>query len=294
MSECGSTLPRRQLGRYLRNGREECGLTLHQAAALIQRSASTLQRIERGMVAHLREVDIAALCGMYGFDEEHTAAMKALAVQGNELSWWCEYDDLLPANFDFYVGLEASACRLTTYEPELVPGLLQTPAYASALFHIGYPDDSADEHARRVQLRMRRQMRITRKHRPAELDVILRESVLRCMVGGSKVMAAQLRHLADVGTRPNVNVQILPFSAGVPLGDALGSFVVLDFDAEDRSGRATEPAVVYVEGFTGDLYLEKPSAVERYHRAYEDLRRSAVDAVASRAMLRQLAKEYAS
>lgn len=293
MSECGSTLPRRQLGRYLRNGREECGLTLHQAAALIQRSASTLLRIERGMVANLRETDVEALCGIYEFDAEHVAAMKALAVQGNALSWWCEYGDLLPAHFDFYVGLEASAHRLTTYEPELVPGLLQTPGYASALFHAGYPNDSADEHARRVQLRMRRQNRITRKHRPAELNVILRESVLRCMVGGPKVMAAQLRHLADVGTRPNVTVQVLPFSAGIPMGDAVGSFVVLDFGAPG-SERADEPSVVYVEGFTGDLYLEKPSAVERYHRAYEDLRRSAVDAVASRAMLRQMAKEYAS
>ena len=293
MSECGSTLPRRQLGRYLRNGREECGLTLQQAAALLERSASTLQRIERGMVAHLREGDIEALCTMYDFDPEHAAAMKGLAVQGNELSWWCEYGDLLPPTFDFYVGLEASAYRLTTYEPELVPGLLQTPSYASVLFHAGFPNDTADEHARRVTLRMRRQARITRKHRPATLRVVLRESALHGVVGGPKIMAAQLRHLADMGTRPNISVQILPFSAGLPLGDAVGSFVVLEF-GEDKAGRAIEPPVVFVEGFTGDLYLEKPGAVQRYHDAYEDLRRSAADAVASRAMLRQMAKEYTS
>ncbi|WP_312033458.1 helix-turn-helix transcriptional regulator [Nocardia veterana] len=293
MSECGSTLPRRQLGRYLRNGREECGLTLHQAAALIQRSASTLQRMERGMVAHLREVDIEALCRLYGFDDDHTVAMKALAAQGNELSWWCEYGDLLPPNFDFYVGLEASARRLTTYEPELVPGLLQTPAYASVLFHTGYPADSAEEHARRVQLRMRRQTRITRKHRPATLDVILRESVLRCMVGGPKTMAAQLKHLADVSTRPNINVHILPFAAGLPLGEPIGPFVILEFGT-DRSGNAEEPPVVYTECFTGGLYLAKPTTVRRYHRAYEDLRRSVLDAVASRSLLRQMAKEYVS
>ena len=208
MSEQESTLPRRQLGRYLRNGRDECGLTLHQAAALIQRSASTLQRMERGMVANLREVDVSALCKVYGFDEEHTSVMKVLAAQGNELSWWCEYGDLLPPNFDFYVGLEASAQELTTYEPFLVPGLLQTPAYASVLFHAGYPDDSAEEHARRVQLRMRRQTRITRKYRPADIEVLLRESALRCVVGGPKIMSTQLKHLADMGTRPNISVQV--------------------------------------------------------------------------------------
>jgi transcriptional regulator with XRE-family HTH domain len=293
MSEYGSTLPRRQLGRYLRNGREECGLTLHQAAALIQRSASTLQRIEHGMVAQLREVDIEALCKIYGFEGDHVLAMKALAGQGKELSWWYEYGDLLPMNFDFYVGLEASAQRLTTYEPELVPGLLQTSAYASVLFHAGHPNDTADEHARRVQLRMRRQMRITRKHLPATFDVVLRESVLRCMVGGPKVMAAQLKHLADMGTRPNVNVHILPFAAGFPLGEPIGPFVILDFGS-NCDGRPTEPSVVYTECFTGGLYLEKPGTVQRYYGAYEDLRRSVLDAVASRSLLRQIAKEYVS
>jgi transcriptional regulator with XRE-family HTH domain len=293
MSEDGSTLARRQLGKYLRDGREECGLTLHQAAGLIQRSASTLQRIEKGAVANLREVDLEALCKIYAFDADHTAAMKGLAAQGNEQSWWFEYDDLIPANFNFFVGLEASAQRLTTYEPELVPGLLQTPAYASVLIRSVYPDDGAEEHARRVQLRMRRQTRMTRKHQPVTLDVILRESVLLGMVGGPKVMATQMKYLADIEARPNVSVRILPFSAGIPLGVAVGPFVILEF-GEDRQGQVIEPPVVYTESFTGDLYLAKSSAVQRYREAYESLRRSAMDVFASRALLRQMAKEYAS
>lgn len=291
MSECGSTLPKRQLGRYLRNGREECGLTLQQAAGLLERSTTTLQRIERGMVAHLREADIETLCKVYDFSDEHTVAMKALAVQGNGLNWWCEYGDVIPENFDFYVGLEASAGRLISYEPELVPGLLQTPAYGSALMHASHPEDSAEEHARRVQLRMRRQTRITRKYRPASLDVILRESALHGVVGGPKVMAVQLRHLADVGTRSNVNVRVLPFACGFPLGEAVGPFVILEFDSTKRA-EAAEPPVVYTECFTGGLYLAKSSTVRRYHQAYQDMGRSALDPNASRARLRQMAKEY--
>ncbi|MBY8863321.1 helix-turn-helix domain-containing protein [Nocardia sp. CA2R105] len=293
MSEDGSTLARRQLGKYLREGRQERGLTLHQAADMIQRSASTLQRIEKGTVAKLREVDLDALCEIYDFDTGHTAAMKGLAAQGNEQSWWYEYGDLMPENFDFFVGLEASAQRLTSYEPELVPGLLQTPAYASTLIRSVYPDDSAEGHTRRVQLRMRRQTRITRKTQPIALDVILRESALRGVVGGAKVMAAQLKHLADIGTRPNVSLRILPFSAGFPLGDAVGPFVILEFGT-DKDGQSVEPPVVYTECFTGDLYLAKPIAVRRYHEAYECFRRSSLDAVASRALLRQIAKEYVS
>ncbi|NKY89625.1 helix-turn-helix domain-containing protein [Nocardia veterana] len=292
MSENGSTLPRRQLGRYLRNGREECGLTLHEAAQMIQRSASTVQRIEQGMVAHLREVDVEALCKIYGFDDDHAAAMKALAVQGNERNWWCEYGDVIPENFEFYVGLEASAQRLVTYEPELVPGLLQTPGYAGAICSAAHPNERSEEHERRVRLRMRRQTRVTRKYQPASLDVILGESALRRVVGGPKVMAAQLKHLADMGTRSNIGVHILPASAGFPLGQAVGPFVIMEFGSS-RQGDYVEPPVVYVEGFMGELYLEKPDAVQRYNQAYEDLRRSVLDAVASRALLRQIAKEYA-
>ncbi|MCM6777969.1 helix-turn-helix domain-containing protein [Nocardia sp. CDC159] len=287
------TLARRQLGKYLRDGRNALGLTLEQAGAAFQRSASTLQRIEKGVVVNLRDVDIEALCRIYEFDEEKTAAMLALAVQGNELSWWREYSDLFPRSFEFFVGLEATADRVTTYESELVPGLLQTPAYASALIHAVFPDDTAEEHARRLELRRRRQVRIKRKYSPLKIDAILRESVLRGVVGGPRVMAGALRHLADLGTLPHVNVQILPFSAGSPLGLPISPFVVLDF-GKDRKGRSLEPPLVYVEHLTGELYLTRSTAVERYHDVYESLRRSALDPAASRALLRQMAREYGS
>jgi hypothetical protein len=140
---------------------------------------------------------------------------------------------------------------------------------------------------------MRRQTRITRKHQPATLDVILRESALLGMVGGPKVMATQMKYLVEMGGRPNVRVQILPFSAGFPLGVAVGPFVILEFGTDKQRG-LIDPPVVYTESFTGDLYLAKPSAVERYHGAYEGLRRSAMDVEASRALLRKMAKGYGS
>ncbi|RDI64349.1 helix-turn-helix domain-containing protein [Nocardia pseudobrasiliensis] len=293
MAEDEPTLARRELGKYLKDGRMALGLTLDQAGAVFQRSASTLQRIEKGVVLNLRDVDIEALCRIYEFDAEKTAAMLALAAQGNELSWWREYSDILPRSFEFFVGLEASADRIITYESEVIPGLLQSPAYASALIHAVFPDDSADEHARRVQLRMRRQARIKRKYTPVKVDALLRESVLRGMVGGPRVMSGALKHLADIGTLPNVNLQIVPFSAGTPLGIPIVPFVILDF-GKNRKGRLIEPPIVYVEHLTGELYLAKSEAVERYHDAYESLRRSALDPVASRALLRQMAREYGS
>lgn len=106
-------------------------------------------------------------------------------------------------------------------------------------------------------------------------------------------MAAQVRHLAELSTRPNVCLRILPFAAGVPLGLSTGPFVILEFGT-DSKGQPVEPPVVYVEGFTGDLYLERQGDVQRYRRAQDGLERCALDVQDSRNLLRQVAKEYSA
>ncbi|GAB2697834.1 helix-turn-helix domain-containing protein [Nocardia thraciensis] len=286
-----STLPRRQLGRYLRDWRTQAGLTIAEAARLMEWGASTLQRLEKGQADRIRTIDIQELCRIYGIPDDIAEGLKGLAQQAAVKSWWHAYGDLIPENFDVYVGLEASAHRLTASQTELVPGLLQTADYARALNLLGFPDDSEAELERRVQLRLQRQALITRKNQPATVDVVLGESVLRRVVGSARVMAAQLRHLADLSTRDNVTLRVLPFAAGVPLGLSTGPFVILEF-GNDSKGQPVEPPVVYVEGFTGDLYLERPGDVRRYRRAHEGLLRCALDVPTSRNLLRQVAKEY--
>nr|WP_221333208.1 helix-turn-helix transcriptional regulator [Nocardia transvalensis] len=284
-------MPRRQLGRYLRDWRTQAGLTIAEAARLMEWGASTLQRLEKGQADRIRTIDIQELCRIYGIPDDIGEGLKGLAQQAAVKSWWHAYGDLIPENFDVYVGLEASAQRLTSYQSELVPGLLQTAEYARALNGLGYPDDTDAELDRRVQLRLQRQALITRKTHPATVDVVLGESVLRRVVGSARVMAAQLRHLADLSTRDNVGLRVLPFAAGVPLGLSTGPFVILEFGT-DGKGQPVEPPVVYVEGFTGDLYLERQGDVRRYRRAHEGLLHCALDVSASRHLLRQVAKEY--
>ncbi|WP_406268271.1 helix-turn-helix domain-containing protein [Nocardia sp. NBC_00881] len=288
-----STLPRRQLGRYLRDWRTQAGLTIAEASKLMEWGASTLQRMEKGQADRIRTIDIQELCRIYGIPDDLADGLKGLAQQAAVKSWWHAYGDLIPENFDVYVGLEASARHLTSYQSELVLGLLQTADYAMALNRLGYPDDSEAELHRRVQLRLQRQALVTRKASPATVDVVLHESVLRRVVGGVKVMAAQLRHLADFSTRSNISLRILPFAAGVPLGVSTGPFTVLEFGT-DSKGQPVEPSVVYTEGFTGDLYLERRADVRRYDRAHECLQRCALDIQSSRHLLRQVAKEYAA
>ncbi|KAF0849449.1 helix-turn-helix domain-containing protein [Nocardia caishijiensis] len=286
-----STLPRRQLGRHLREWRTKAGLTIAEAAKQMEWGASTLQRLEKGHADRIRTLDINELCRIYGVPREVTDGLAGLAQQAAVKSWWHAYGDLIPENFDIYIGLEASARRLQTYQSELVPGLLQTADYVRTLNQLACPADSSAELERRVALRLQRQTLIGREHEPAELDVVVHESVLRRVVGDAKVMAAQLRHLADFGTRGNVTLRILPFAAGVPLGVSTGPFTVLEFGT-DGSGKPVEPPVVYAEGFTGDLYLERRADVTRYGRAHECLRRHALDSQPSRDLLRRVAKEY--
>ncbi|UGT41969.1 helix-turn-helix domain-containing protein [Nocardia yamanashiensis] len=293
MSDHGSTLPRRQLGRYLREGRMQCNMTIAEAAGLMEWSESKLQRLETGNAEKIRVLDIRELCRIYDFDDEFTAALAGLAQQASVKSWWHEYEDLVPEGFNVYVGLEASARALITYQPDLIPGLLQTADYARVLIGDYWPDAEPDALDRRVQLKLRRQSLLTRKRTPATFDLVVHETALRRLVGSPRVMSAQLRRVADLSTMSTIAVRVLPFSAGVPTGHTVGPFVILDF-GRDTVGKPVEPTVVYLENFLGDLYLEKQASVDRYLEAYRALQRSALDESASRDLLRKAAKEYAT
>ncbi len=291
MSELGSTLPRRQLGRYLRDLRLQTGMTIPEAARRIDRGASTLQRIETGQSERIRVPDVRDLCGIYNASETETEALVGLAQQAAVKSWWHEFGSLIPDNFDVYMGLEAAACQLTSYAPDAVLGLLQTPDYARALLNAALPQERSEGVEQRLQMKVKRQGLLTRKRQPTTLRVVLMESAIRRLVGSPRIMSSQLRHIADMSTRPNITVRLLPFSAGIPLGDPMGPFTILDFGT-DKRGTQIEPPVVYLESYTGDLYLEKPSDVRRYYEAHQALRDAALDETASRALLRRVAKEF--
>ncbi|MEU6559108.1 helix-turn-helix domain-containing protein [Nocardia nova] len=290
MMDSGSTLPRRQLGKYLRDARSALSMSQESAARLADISSSVLQRLEKGEPTRLKVRDLQALCEVLEMPEDTTTAMVGLLRQAAEKSWWHVYGDLIPANFDVYVGFEAAARKLTMYQPALVPGLLQTSDYARALIQAVNPSASDDEHARRLELRMKRQAIVTRKRQAVGLDVVLHESALRSTVGGPNVMSAQLRHLAEIGKLPNVSVRVLPFSSGAPVGDPVGQFAILEF-GEDNKGEPVWPPVVYLETFIGCMYLEKPENVERYDRVHHVLQQASLDETASRSLLRQVAKE---
>ncbi|WP_369633458.1 helix-turn-helix domain-containing protein [Nocardia sp. JMUB6875] len=291
MSQSGSTIPRRQLGRHLRDLRQQSGLTIASVAKAIERGDSTVQRLETADPAvRIRLWDIEAICRVLGADETTTEGLKGLAQQANTKHWWHEYGDVIPEDFDVYIGLEADAKKLTSYA-ELVPGLAQTADFARSLFTTVHPEARAAEIDRRVEIRMNRQVLFTRKARPIEVDMVLDESVLHRVIGNAKIMAAQLRRLADLSTRDNFSIRVLPFAAGLPLGDPTGPFIVLDFGL-DGNGQTVEPTVVYVESYTGAMYFTDQRVVERYQRAAMKHRGLALGEQASRDLLRKAAREF--
>jgi len=285
----GSTVPRRQLGRYLRDMRNRAGLTVKDAARGLEWSETKIWRIETGQTS-LRSFDVEVMCRVYGAAPDMTEALMGLAKETKARGWWQAYGDAVPEWFDLYVGLEAAASKLFLYGQELVPGLFQTEDYARTLITADHPEESDEESGRRVGLRMARQALVRRPIDPPLLQVALNESVLRRPIGGPRVMVAQLERLAAASKLPNVSLRVVPFSAGFHPGVLSGSFNILRFPL-NGNGTESEPPTVYADLYTGALYLDKPNEIERYSEAFSGIWQHALDESASRELVSQAAEE---
>ncbi len=252
---------RRELGALLRTMRSEAGLTVEQAAESLLCSPSKVSRLETGQRGASPR-DIRDLCELYGItDQTRRDHLNELARQGRGQAWWQPFD--LP--YATYVGLEAEAVALSDFEPGVFPGLLQTPEYARAVHERTVPRLSDSVIGQRLQERQRRQAILTRQDLPPpRFEAVIDEAVLRRVVGGAGVMAAQLAYVCSACELPNVSVRVLPFAAGAhPALDS--TFILLELSPP-------VPAVVYVEGLVGQVYLERAHDVERYQQVFARLR----------------------
>jgi hypothetical protein len=229
------------------------------------------------------------MCRLYGATADMTKALMALAKETRARGWWQAYGDVVPEWLDLYIGLEAAATRIDWYESELVPGLFQTGDYARALIREHVPDKSDSEIDRRVELRLARQAILRRPVDPPVLRVALREPMLRCPVGGVRVMAGQLDRLAEASELPNVSLRVVPVATGLHSGMLSGPFEILRFPV-NGNGEESEPPTVYTDIYTGALYLDKPHEVNRYDQAFGKIWKTALDDEASRELIRESAE----
>ncbi|HLH59417.1 MAG TPA: helix-turn-helix transcriptional regulator [Streptosporangiaceae bacterium] len=254
----GPTVLRILLGTHLRRLRESKGISAQEAAKVIRGSESKISRIELGRNA-IREIDILDLLTYYGVAPADREQLLTLAEQANRPGWWHRYNDILPEWFQTYVGMEESAASIRIYEPQFVPGLLQTEDYAGAVLALG--DFGPDEAERHVLLRKERQRRFADGE--LKLWVIIEEPALRRPVGDAGIQRDQIRYLLEASERPNLTLQVVPYGVG---GHAVPSgFSVLRFADKDL------PDIVYVEHLTSALYLDKQADVDQYMLAMERL-----------------------
>ncbi|MBL6276412.1 helix-turn-helix domain-containing protein [Micromonospora fiedleri] len=259
----GPTVLRMLLGAQLRRLRESRGVTRESAGWEIRSSESKISRMELGRVG-FKERDVADLLTLYGVtDEQERAALLKLARDANNPGWWHRYGDVLPSWFQSYLGLEAAAALIRSYEVQFVPGLLQTREYARAVVLLGHGRAGLDEIERRVDLRMRRQ-ELLRRPRPPRLWAVVDEAALRRPIGGPTVMRGQLQALLEATRTPNVRLQVIPFAAGGHAA-AGGAFTILRFGDQDL------PDIVYIEQLTSALYLDKREDLDFYAVAMERL-----------------------
>lgn len=246
--EAGPTAVRMLLGARLRKLREAAGVSREDAGYAIRGSESKISRLELGRT-RCKPRDISDLLSLYGVSEGERATLLAMAGSANAAGWWQQYSDAVPAWFAPYLGLEQAAEVIRCYEVQFVPGLLQTPDYARAVFQIEAGSDPDLDAEQQVSVRMRRQQ-ILHRPRPARLWAVIDEAALRRTIGGAPVMRAQLEHLIEMARLTHVSIQVAPFSLG-GRAVASGPITVLRFP------EAELPDVVYLERHATGVYLGK-------------------------------------
>ncbi|MGW8526747.1 helix-turn-helix domain-containing protein [Nocardiopsis sp. NPDC055824] len=263
----GLPVRRRYLAIQLRRLRTTADLTQDEVWRALGWSRAKIQRLEAGNFQRVKAGDIMALCQLYSAPVDVAQELIQIARDSRaQKPWWLQYEDVLPGAF---VGLEAEATVIQEFNIGLIPGLLQTPAYISALLEaaVGSTGNQAEQ---RLQSRLERQRTLLEREQPPRLTVVMDEAAVRRQIGGGAVMSEQIHHLLDIGQRPNVEIQVLPFSSGAHAAAGL-PFTILGFS----NGNSAD-SVVFLEARGDGFYLESEAEITRHSLVFSRTRESAL------------------
>jgi len=270
---------RRELGALLKALRTEKGWTAEQVAERLMVSPSKISRLETGQRGASAR-DVSDLCKLYGVDGDERQQLLQLAKETRQRTWWQRsgVPDLT------YLGLEEAAASISDYGLGIMPGLLQTPDYARAILQAAVPKWVPEVVEQRVEGRIARQQILVREN-PPHFEAVVDESVLHRVVGSPAIMRAQLERLLELSELPNVRLRVIPYGAGaLPAGN--NKFIILSFAAP------TVADVVFVEGLTGDLYLDDPRDAETYNITFRALIQMAADLKSTREIITAMIPTY--
>ncbi|PKK14435.1 MAG: XRE family transcriptional regulator [Thermomonospora sp. CIF 1] len=278
------TARKRQLGIQLRKLREAAGLRNAELAELMGWSTTKMSRLETGQTT-ITAAEVEQLCDHLGVEDvDLRETLKETARKSRQRGWWQPFTKVLPKGFTVYIDLESAASVIHVFSPSFVPGLLQTPDYARAMFRtapIGYVESEID---RLVSVRMARQEILKREADPPKLWAILDERALVRPIGGEETMNAQLRHLVECAAMPNVTIQLVPTEVGAYPSMGNG-FSMLEFASTDQP-------VVHVDiSVGGSMYLEEPAQIRMTRLTLDRLKAVALSPEASVTAIRRLVKD---
>lgn len=280
------TVRNRRLAAELRRLRERAGLTGDEVADRLGWSASKVSRIENARQAP-RLTDVRSLLDLYQIDGTYRDQLLQLARDAVRKGWWEAYSDALPEPYASYIGLEIEAEEIRQWETQVVPGLLQTEAYALAVEEWSHsveviPPSRVDA---RVETRLARQRVLTRDV-PLRLWIVLDESTLLRRYGDARVMREQLERLCEAAELPNLTLQVLPLDGPHPI--ATGSFTLLQFP---QVGGIKFHDVTYIEHLNGCSYLEEETETYRHRLSFERLSAEALGPVESVELISRIARD---
>lgn len=274
------TVRGRQLAREIRKLREGTGMTGEQAAAKLGWEQSKISRMETAKM-RITSGEVMELCETYGVHGDKRDQLVLLARSARQKDWWRDYSDYVKKGFIDFLAFEDEARTSCGYEAQVIPGILQCADYARAIL-LGTEKRRNDEVERHVELRVKRQERVTKSKDPLQIYAVIDEAVLHRHVEPPGVMAAQLRHLLELGELGNVSIQVLPYRAGIHAAID-GPFVLLSFDGY--------PDLLYIEHLVGCVYLEKPSETVKGRTIFEHLRSAAFNTGDSSGLIRERIEE---
>lgn len=278
--EMRPTIRSRRLGARLAGYRRESGLSGTEVANRLGMHQASWSRIEAGRTSIAPSV-LATVVKMLDIPADIARHMEDLRQRAEKPGWWQDYGDILAEPVQMLLELEADASWVRTFEGQVVPGLLQTRAYAEQVITAGSPHLRIADIDRYLELRMRRQRRLIEGMR---LTAIVSEAVIRQQIGGPDVLRDQLRHIDRVVAERDVTVQVVPFTADAhaALGD---SFFIIQWPDEADS------EAVYTDGMTSWTMHERRGAIRSYLHAFASVQGRALSARESLDLIRGVIRE---
>lgn len=258
------TVRRQRLAHVLAQLRDKDGRSAADIAAQLGVAESTVTRLENPKHLTLpKHEQIKKLLDLYNADNQTRERVRTLVDEARQRDWWHPYKSHIPPALTTFLGLTAETAMLRIYQPTLIPGILQTPAYASGLLADTFPGLSDDKAAEFAAERRRHEEHLVTGPDPVQLRVVLGEATLHNQVGSPKVMAEQLDHLHQAAQLPNVVLEVVPFRASRHGGTS--PFTILQFP------EPTDPEIAYLPDPLGGHWVRNRGDVDRLLKVFLEL-----------------------